>query len=449
MSDSKKRLLTDTGSPDVRGGMGIFYCAGATSLVLLAALLLFGLLIARGAAPFWPRTLVEWQLDDGRVLLVHELEVIDGEMRARMGNRDLNPGREDHLRAAPEEILKRSVPEDAVRIERSEHGPFHGYFAGGSEAAATREDGTHLLMPDRETELILEEGAVLRWSYVNQQSFLSRVNSWLGGTWRFLVEGPREANTEGGIFPALIGTCLLVLLMSIMVVPFGVLAAVYLNEYAKDTLFVKLVRVAVNNLAGVPSIVYGVFGLGFFVYGVGGSIDQLFYSDKLPAPTFGSSGLLWASLTMSLLTVPVVIVATEEALRAVPRERRDAALALGATRWESLKTVILPGAKPGILTGLILAVSRAAGEVAPLMLTGAVAFAEELPVDGEFPFVHLERKFMHLGHHIFSVGFQSPDVEAVVPIVYATSAMLIALVAILNLAAVRIRTRVRRQLSGV
>jgi len=448
VSRPARRPLSATQRPDVRGGMGIFLCAGAVSVVLIAAIAFFGLIFAEGAKPFWPRTLVEWQLADGRTLLVQELDVIDGEMRARMGNRDLNPVREDHLRAGPEEILSRSVPEDAVHIERMEHGPFHGYLVGGSEDSAWQDDGLHVLMPDRETEVVFEEAAVVRIKEINRMSLLSRLGAWLGGTWRFLTEAPREANTEGGVWPALVGTCLLVILMSVLVVPFGVLAAVYLNEYAKDTWFVKLVRVAVNNLAGVPSIVYGVFGLGFFVYGLGGSIDALFYADKLPTPTFGASGLLWAALTMALLTVPVVVVATEEALRAVPRERRDAALALGATRWEALRTVILPGARPGILTGLILAVSRAAGEVAPLMLTGAVAFAEELPVNGEFPFVHLERKFMHLGHHIYSVGFQSPDVEAVVPIVYATAALLILLVAALNLAAVRIRTRVRRQLTG-
>ena len=448
MSESRRKSLVATGRADVRGGMGIFLCAGAVSLVLLAALCFFGLILSQGAAPFWPRTLVEWQLEDGRTLLVQELDVIDGELRGRMGNRDLNPVREDHLRAAPEAILSRNVPEDAVRIERSEHGPFHGYLVGGDEDTAWQDDGLHVLMPDRVNEVVFAPDAVLRIQHINRQGLFARVGAWLSGTWRFLTEGPREANTEGGVWPALVGTCLLVLLMSLLVVPFGVLAAVYLNEYAKDTVFVKLVRVAVNNLAGVPSIVYGVFGLGFFVYGVGGALDGLFFGDRLPTPTFGTSGLLWAALTMALLTVPVVIVATEEALRAVPRERRDAALALGATRWEALRTVILPGARPGILTGMILAVSRAAGEVAPLMLTGAVAFAEELPVDGEFPFVHLERKFMHLGNHIYSVGFQSPDVEAVVPIVYATAGLLILLVAVLNLAAVRIRTRVRRQLTG-
>lgn len=448
MSRTPRRPLSATQRPDTRGGMGIFLCGGAVAVLLIAAIGFFGLIFAEGAKPFWPRQLVEWQLADGRTLLVNELEVIDGEMRARMGNRELNPGREDHLRAGPDEILSRVVPDDAVRVERMENGPFHGYLAGGSEEAAWQEDGLHLLMPDRETELVFPEEQVVRIQEVNRLSLLARLGSWLAGTWRFLVESPREANTEGGVWPALVGTCLLVILMSTLVVPFGVLAAVYLNEYAKDTTFVKLVRVAVNNLAGVPSIVYGVFGLGFFVYGLGGSIDALFYSDKLPTPTFGASGLLWASLTMALLTVPVVVVATEEALRAVPRERRDAALALGATRWEALRTVILPGARPGILTGLILAVSRAAGEVAPLMLTGAVAHAEELPVDGEFPFVHLERKFMHLGHHIYGVGFQAPDIEAVVPLVYATAALLILLVAVLNFTAVRIRTKVRRQLTG-
>ena len=186
----------------------------------------------------------------------------------------------------------------------------------------------------------------------------------------FIVEDPREANTEGGIFPALFGTVTMVLLMSIIVTPFGVIAAIYLREYAKQGFVTRLVRISVNNLAGVPSIVYGVFGLGFFVYLVGGSIDEWFYPEALPAPTFGSGGLMWASLTLALLTVPVVIVATEEGLARIPRSIREGSLALGATKAETLWRTVIPMASPAMMTGLILAVARAAGEVAPLMLVG-------------------------------------------------------------------------------
>ena len=266
--------------------------------------------------------------------------------------------------------------------------------------------------------------------------------------WEVLSEEPREANTEGGIFPAIFGTVLMVVIMSIAVVPFGVLAAIYLKEYAKQGVLTRMIRIAVNNLAGVPSIVFGVFGLGFFVYAVGGTLDQLFFAESLPNPTFGTGGILWASLTLALMTVPVVIVATEEGLSAVPREYREGSLGLGATKLEALWRVVLPCAMPGILTGLILAVSRATGEVAPLMLTGVVKLAPSLPVDGFFPFLHLDRKFMHLGFHIYDVGFQSPNVEAAKPMVYVTTFILVLVVILLNMAAIALRTRMRRRYAG-
>jgi phosphate transport system permease protein len=240
----------------------------------------------------------------------------------------------------------------------------------------------------------------------------------------------------------------MVLVMSIAVVPFGVLAALYLREYARQGILVRTVRIAVNNLAGVPSIVFGVFGLAFFVYTLGGGVDRLLYPERLPASTFGTGGILWASLTLALLTVPVVIVATEEALAAVPREYREGALSLGATRWQSVSRVLLPAAAPGVLTGMILAMARGAGEVAPLMLTGVVKLAPDLALDGTFPFLHLERKFMHLGFHIYDVGFQSPNVEASKPMVFATAFLMIAIVLLLNLTAILIRNRLRRRLSG-
>ena len=261
----------------------------------------------------------------------------------------------------------------------------------------------------------------------------------------FLTGFPREANTEGGIFPAIFGTVTMVLIMSVLVTPFGVLAAIYLREYAKQGPVLKAIRVSVYNLAGVPSIVFGVFGLGFFVYLLGGSIDNLFFPERLPAPTFGTPGLFWASLTLALLTLPVVIVSTEEGLARIPRTIREGSLALGATKWETLWKVVVPLSAPAMMTGLILAVARAAGEVAPLMLVGVVKLAPSLPIDGEFPYVHLERKIMHLGFHIYDVGFQSPNVEAARPLVYATALTLVLLILILNLTAIAIRNRLREK----
>ncbi len=261
----------------------------------------------------------------------------------------------------------------------------------------------------------------------------------------FVTDDPREANTEGGIFPAIFGTVMMVILMSVIVTPFGVIAAIYLREYAKQGFITRLVRISVNNLAGVPSIVYGVFGLGFFVYFVGGTIDELFYPEALPAPTFGSGGLLWASLTLALLTVPVVIVATEEGLARIPSSVREGSLALGATKAETLWRTVIPMASPAMMTGLILAVARAAGEVAPLMLVGAVKLAPSLPLDLNAPYLHLERKFMHLGFHIYDVGFQSPNVEAARPLVYATALILVVVIVLLNLSAIYIRNQLREK----
>jgi phosphate transport system permease protein len=279
----------------------------------------------------------------------------------------------------------------------------------------------------------------------NQLSWLGRLGVYWGRLWEFFSSDPRESNTEGGIFPAIFGTVMMVIIMSIIVVPLGVLAALYLREYAKQGALVRTVRIAVNNLAGVPSIVFGVFGLGFFVYFVGGGIDRIFFPESLPTPTFGTGGILWASLTLALLTVPVVIVASEEALAAVPRSMREASLAMGATKFQTILRVVLPAAAPGILTGLILAMARGAGEVAPLMLTGVVKLAPELPLDGFFPFFHLDRKFMHLGFHIYDVGFQSPNVEAAKPMVYTTTIFLLLIVVALNFTAIVVRNRLRER----
>jgi len=342
--------------------------------------------------------------------------------------------------------------------------------------------------------------------------------------WReFLSERPRESNTEGGVFPAIWGTVAMTLLMSLVVVPFGVLAALYLREYAKSGPVISAVRIAINNLAGVPSIVFGVFGLGFFCYLVGAYIDggpKAIHVAAWPAPqwwllvatavglgvvaylagwagsrgrlregrlgralraagvvlwlltvalavllivrlpyfdgffqarysenihTFGTGGLFWASLTLALLTVPVVIVSTEEALAAVPNSMREGSYACGASKWQTIRRIVLPRAMPGIMTGTILAMARGAGEVAPLMLVGAVKLAPELPVDGVFPYLHPSRSFMHLGFHIYDVGFQSPNSEAARPMVFTTALLLITIIAFLNVTAVWLRSRLRKR----
>jgi phosphate transport system permease protein len=298
-------------------------------------------------------------------------------------------------------------------------------------------------------ELELPMASIVDAHRPNRMGIFSKSGYFFHNVWKFVSEDPREANTEGGIFPAIFGTVLMVLLMSVFVTPLGVIAAVYLKEYAHQGLFTRFIRIAVNNLAGVPSIVYGVFGLGFFVYTLGGSIDKLFYPEALPAPTFGTGGLFWASLTLALLTLPVVIVSTEEGLSRIPRSIREGSLALGATQWETLWRTVLPMASPGIMTGLILAVARAAGEVAPLMLVGVVKLAPSLPLDGNAPFLHLDRKFMHLGFHIYDVGFQSPNVEAARPLVYATALLLVVVIVLLNLVAIQVRNRLSERYRGL
>ncbi|MEC4750266.1 phosphate ABC transporter permease PstA [Methylomicrobium sp. Wu6] len=305
--------------------------------------------------------------------------------------------------------------------------------------------GSFVAAADDGSEHEIALAKVVRVYEPNKMSVFGKIGHYLNKFVEFLTDDPREANTEGGIFPAIYGTILMVVIMSIIVTPFGVIAAVYLREYAKQGFMTRLIRIAVNNLAGVPSVVYGVFGLGFFVYILGGKIDRLFYPEAAPSPVFGTPGLMWASITLALLTLPVVIVSTEEGLARIPKSIREGSLALGATKFETLWRTVLPMASPAMMTGLILAVARAAGEVAPLMLVGVVKLAPSLPLDGNFPFLHLERKFMHLGFHIYDVGFQSPNVEAARPLVYATSLLLVVVIIGLNLSAILIRNHLREK----
>jgi phosphate transport system permease protein len=521
-----------------RRGGAFIWASGAVLAFCLAMILgLVGFLAAKGLGTFWPSDLVQIETPEGPVLgEITALEPARGEEPARtqfrVGNRDLYG--QDFRWVPDQAITRRSLPAEAVFLERLEYGPFIGTIASLThdgtivasgpqalgavrshlvEATALRkriaaiEKGeigklNHRIEQLRREQKRLEakgnparsqavesELVALQASYdaaqtgleqlrdqtkawlvtltsvegqtkelplaqvvrvvpANALSTWSRLGTYLSRLWEFVVDDPRESNTEGGIFPAIFGTVMMVLVMSVMVVPLGVITALFLREYAHQGWLVRAVRVGVNNLAGVPSIVFGVFGLGFFVYSLGGTIDQLFFADALPTPTYGTGGILWASLTLALLTVPVVVVATEEALGAVPRSQREASLAMGATKWQTLWNIVLPSAAPGILTGLILAIARGAGEVAPLMLTGVVKLAPAMPLDGSFPFLHLDRKFMHLGFHIYDVGFQSPNSEAAKPMVFMASFLLLMVVVILNLFALNLRRKLRQRLSG-
>jgi phosphate transport system permease protein len=319
--------------------------------------------------------------------------------------------------------------------------------ARAAELRAAQEENQLVYRTVCGEEKVLPTGSIVHFYHPNRLGFAGRFGVFCHRFWKFLSADPREANTEGGIWPAIFGTFVMTVLMSLFVTPLGVIAAIYLREYARQGTLVRSVRISVNNLAGVPSIVFGVFGLGFFVYLFGQQIDESFFRAELEAghKTYGTGGILWASLTLALLTLPVVIVATEEALSAVPRGVREAALACGASKWQTIQRVVLPSAAPGVLTGVILAMARGAGEVAPLMLVGVVKLAPSLPIDSVPPFIHPDRKFMHLGFHIYDLGFQSPDSEAAKPMVFATTLLLIALVVVLNLAAILLRNHLRKK----
>ncbi|MCK8517091.1 phosphate ABC transporter permease PstA [Methylonatrum kenyense] len=363
----------------------------------------------------------------------HEIEQIRLQRRAL----ELNPQLSDEERAEQEALLDDRRAEFQSQYDELEQ------RRNELRREIRRYGITAELMDGRTQEVLLAD--IVRATWPNDMGLGAKLSHYGSTFWDFVSGFPREANTEGGILPAIFGTVLMVILMSIVVTPFGVMAAIYLREYAKQGPLVRTIRISVNNLAGVPSIVFGVFGLGFFVYFLGGSIDRTFYPEALPAPTFGSPAIIWASLTLALLTLPVVIVSTEEGLSRIPSTIRQGSLALGATKAETLWRIVVPLAAPAMMTGLILAVARAAGEVAPLMLVGVVKLAPNLPIDGSFPFLHLDRAFMHLGFHIYDVGFQSPNVEAGRPLVYATALILVLLIIILNVTAISIRNYLREK----
>ncbi|NRA54760.1 MAG: phosphate ABC transporter permease PstA [Gammaproteobacteria bacterium] len=340
------------------------------------------------------------------------------------------------------------TPDVANKIQRQQQQLSDQYQILATQLFAMRDQMNRdvVIVRDMRGESVpIKLSYVLAVHYPNNMSVIEKTGYWFSAIAGFVSDDPREANTEGGVFPAIFGTIFMVMLMAVIVTPFGVVAAIYLHEYAKKGPITKFIRIAVINLAGVPSVVYGVFGLGFFVYVLGGSIDALLYPEAAPAPVFGTPGVLWSALTLAILTLPVVIVSTEEGLSRIPISLRQGSLALGATKAETLWKIIIPMASPAIMTGLILAVARAAGEVAPLMLVGVVKMAPTLPLDGNFPFFHVDRKFMHLGFHIYDVGFQSPNVEAARPLVFATSFLLVTVIIGLNISAIGIRNYLREK----
>lgn len=513
-----------------QGEQYVWASGAALALTLLFTLLLLFVIIYHGLGTFWPSSLVELTLKDGKKVLgeIHQIEEQTGgkgqRIQLKVGNRDLYGA--DFRWISQSEILKVTDPQEALVVERQEYGNFYGYlrdircrnfkgvehFEAAWEAAKKeflkqKKIEDEMVSLNYELESISEKILKIQYSYgsedprlgelrkregvlkkrsqklveeqtgllkevrkdkglffdasgrkkeialvdlvrvyqPNSMGFFARVGLYVTRLFELLFENPRESNTEGGLFPAIFGTVMLVFLMSLFSFPLGVIGGIYLREYARQGPLVRAVRIAVNNLAGIPSIVYGIFGLGFFIYGIGGSLDQIFFPHRLPAPTFGTGGILWASLTLGLLTVPIVIVATEEALGTIPREICEGSYALGATQFQTLWRNLLPMASPGIMTGLILAMARAAGEVAPLMITGVVKLAPSLPLDGHFPFFHLDRKFMHLGFHIYDVGFQSPNVEAAKPMVYVTAFLLLLVVLFMNSVAIYLRNRLKKR----
>jgi len=474
----------------------VWLTGGGLVVGLLMVVTLVASVFWQGLVPSWPGPVVALRTVDGAVAMgevtrtelyapdptqvaafgpeasaaaAAEMAAGDGRVRRRLvrtGNFELSG---EHFRWVEDFRLAaggEERPVGAYVFERTAWGRFYGVpeaVVDGEKVLAT--DPAVIAALLRETPSDAEAPAVrvrtgdgatadlplatiVRCYPANRLSAAGRTGVYLSRWREFLTAEPREANSEGGVFPAIFGTVVMTLAMTLLVVPFGVMAALYLREYATQGWLTSIVRISINNLAGVPSIVFGVFGLGFFSYIVGGGIDTLFFADKLPNPTFGTGGIMWASLTLALLTLPVVIVATEEALAAVPTSMREGSYACGATQWQTIRRVVLPRAMPGVMTGAILAMARGAGEVAPLMLVGAVKLAPELPVDLHFPYLHPERSFMHLGFHIYDLGFQSQNSEAAKPMVFTTTMLLMSIVLLLNGAAIWFRTRMGRGSSG-
>lgn len=402
------------------GDAGAWLLAGLAAISLALLLGLLGLLLHAGLAPFWPAPVEEIRLRDGRVLLGEIVGADETALALRTSELERIGGA--YRRVPRGEIAARSQPADAALI--------------------VLDDGRRLYLRGDADALVAQAGGAVRSQMrPNALGLFARLAESARGLAQFLGSAPVASNLEGGVLPALIGTVTLVLLMSLVAMPLGVATAIYLHQ--RRGVGVRLVRGAINQLAGMPAIVYGVLGLGLFVHGIGAGIDRWFYAERLPVPTFGSGGLLWAALTLALLTLPVVVVSVEEGLSRIPAGLREGSLALGATRDETLWKLLLPAARPALLTGLVLAVARAAGSVAPLMLVGVVKLAPALPLDGTFPYLHPSQQFMHLGFAVYDAALASPDTIRGVPRAYACAGLLVGVVIVLNLSAILLRNRLR------
>ena len=409
------------------GDAATWLIAGAVAACLATMLVLLIVLVGNGLSPFWPSRVTELRLADGRDVLGeivasdHDAIVLRTSERDRIGS--------GYVRVAERDVTARAQPEDAFVVTLTDGRRLFGRGDADAPPAALSD-----------VPLPATVGETL---WPNRLGIAARTALFFRHASRFLASPSSPSPIVGGALPALAGTVILVLLMSIIVMPLGVATAVYLHE--RRGTVASLVRGAIANLAGVPSIVYGVLGLGLLVHGIGADIDRLFYADRLPVPTFGSGGLLWAALTLALLTLPVVVVSVEEGLARIPASLRTGSLALGATRGETVWRLLLPAARPALLTGLILAIARAAGAVAPLMLVGVVKLSPALPVDAGFPFLHASRQFMHLGFAVYDAELASPDAVRGIPRAYACALLLVVVVIALNLTAIVLRNRLRER----
>jgi phosphate transport system permease protein len=403
------------------GDAGTWLLAGLAATAVASMLALAIHVVVSGFAAFWPQPLQELALRDGRILLG---EVVGGDAHAiaLRASETLRIG-DGYVRILRTDVLSVAQPRDATLVV---HADGRRQFLRGPHAGASAEDA-----------------AVVETTQPNAMALPARIAVTLQRAARFVASEPDASGIGGGVLPAIAGTLTLVLLMSLIVMPLGIATAAFLH--ARQGSGVRLVRAAINTLAGVPSIVYGVLGLGLLVHGLGGGLDRLLHADRLPVPTWGSGGLLWAALTMALLTLPVVVVSVEEGLRRIPAQLREGSLALGATREETLWRMSLPAARPAVLTGLILAIARTCGAVAPLMLVGVVELAPTLPFDSTFPYLHPARQFMHLGFSIHDAALASADSIRGVPRAYACASLLIAVVVGLNLVAILLRNRLRER----
>lgn len=416
----------------------MFFCAGALVLALSGLGVMLALLLQQAKPQWWPMPIYQWTYTaTDTAVLGLPIYRDDSALLVDQGALEPAEGRLIRLDRKGRDVV-RSKPESAILLQHKIEGRILGHYKSLDvdtlELATRHGESYRYALSDLDY-----------WYLPNQLSSIEQWSIASKNVLRFLTQGLEPNSEAGGVYPAVVGTVVMVFLMTAFVMPLGVLAAVYLHEYAGDGYLTRLIRTGVHNLAAIPSVIYGVFGLGLFVYGVGGELDRLFYNESLPAPTFGEPGLLWASLTLALLTLPVVIVATEEGISRIPRSIVEASYALGATRAETLIRLVLPLTAPAMMTGLILAIARAAGEVAPLMLVGVVEYAPTLPLKSEFPFLALDQKFMHLGHQIYDLGFQSLDSSLVQARVYATAVVLFAIVVALNALAVALRNRLNRR----